>query len=56
MGLRVTEPEAWPEPLEEEKVTRLRSRKCNWPLVSVAGNAKAAGGPDTDLIPDKRLK
>lgn len=50
------EPEAWPESLQEEKVTRLRSRKCNWPLVSVAGNAKAAGGPDTDLIPDKRLK
>lgn len=47
---------AWPEPLEEEKVTRLRSRKCNWPLVSVAGNAKAAGGPDTDLSPDKRLR
>lgn len=48
--------EAWPEPLREEKVTWLRSRKCNWPRVSVAGNAKAAGGPDTDLIPDKRLK
>lgn len=37
-------------------MTQLWSRKCYWLLVSVAGNAKAAGGPDTDLIPDKRLK
>lgn len=40
----------------QEKVTESSRRKCKRRLVSVAGNAKAAGGRDTNLTHDKRLK
>lgn len=40
----------------QEKVTESSRRKCKRRLVSVAGNAKAAGGRDINLTLDKRLK
>lgn len=48
--------EVRPASPQEKKVTESSRRKCKRRLVSVAGNAKAAGGRDTNLTLDKRLK